>query len=49
MQDAESVFATKSPINEAQFALDKNNPLKLFDCMVPQMEEHIKRKEMTYV
>ena len=49
MQAAETVLALKTPIYEAQYGLDKSNPLKLYDCLVPQMEEHVKRKEMTYV
>ena len=49
MHAAEAALALKAPIYEAEYASDKNNPLKLFDSFVPQLEDHRKRKEMTFV
>ena len=49
MNLAENALALQNPIYEAEYALDKNNPLKFFDCFVPELEEHRKIKEMTII
>ena len=49
MHAAESALALKAPIYEAEYAAEKSNPLKLFDSFVPVLEEHLMRKEMTFV
>ena len=32
--------AMESPTKEAIYALDRANPLKLFDCLVPEIEAY---------
>ena len=45
---AESALALKNPIFDAEYALDENNPLSLYDCYLPQLEDWRKRKQMSF-
>ena len=36
----EQCFALKTPIMEAEYALDERSPLSLYDCLVPTLKEH---------
>ena len=49
MNIAEGALANQNPIYEAEYALEKKNPLKLFDSFVPALEEHRKLKGMTVI
>ena len=33
-------LASKTPVMEAEHALDERTPLSLFDCLVPQIKEN---------
>ena len=46
---AESALALRNPIYEAEYSLEEKNPLKLYDCFVPHLEEHRKVKNMTLI
>lgn len=37
---AEKALAQKSPVMEAEYALDMDTPLKLYDCLTPMMKHH---------
>ena len=39
----------KNPLYEAEYKLDVDDPLKLFNCFVPALEEHRKVKDMTLI
>ena len=47
MLDAENALALRIPIYEAEYALHKSSALSLFDCYLPELEEHREIKEMT--
>ena len=32
--------AQRTPVMEAEHALDEQTPLKLYDCLVPMLKEH---------
>ena len=49
MIDAEIALAQRNPLYEAEYKLDEDNPLKLFDCFVPSLEEHRLMKHMTMI
>lgn len=34
----------KTPVNEAEFAFDDRTPLSLYDCALPKLKQHRKRK-----
>ena len=36
----ERAYAMKSPIMEAEYALDERTPLSLYNCMIPMLKEH---------
>ena len=36
----EKCYALKTPVMEAEFALDERSPLSLYDCLVPVLKEH---------
>jgi len=36
----ETCYAMKTPVMEAEFALDERSPLSLYDCLVPVLKEH---------
>ena len=38
--EAQIRLAIESPAKEAMYALDDTNPLRLYDCLVPEMEVH---------
>ena len=40
MTTAEAYAALRNPIYEAEYALEEDNPLALFDCLVPKLKEH---------
>ena len=45
MQWAELALALKFPIYEAEYQIDKeDNPLKLYDCFVPRLKQHLVSK-----
>lgn len=39
LTQAQVSLAQKSPIMEAEFALDDRTPLSLFDCLLPMLKE----------
>ena len=41
-KESENVLAFTSPVQEAEYALDKQNPLKLYDCLLP----HVRTNKM---
>ena len=45
MVTAEMISALKNQIYEAEYATSEDNPLKLFDCLVPKLKEHRKAKK----
>ena len=44
MVTAEMISALKNQIYEAEYQTSEDNPLKLFDCLVPKLKEHRKAK-----
>ena len=32
----------KTPVMEAEFAIDERSPLSLYDCLIPTLKEHRK-------
>ena len=36
----EMALAQKTPVMEAENAIDEKNPLSAFDCIVPKLKEH---------
>ena len=32
------------PVQEAEFAMDERSPLSLYDCLVPTLKEHRRKK-----
>ena len=36
----EMALAQKTPVMEAENAIDETNPLSLFDCLVPKIKEN---------
>ena len=36
----EIALAQKTPVMEAENAIDDRNPLSAFDCLVPKLKEH---------
>lgn len=36
----EQCFALKTPVMEAEYALDERTSLGLYDCLVPMLKEH---------
>ena len=36
----EEVVALKTPVMEAEYALDERTTLSLYDCLIPQLKEH---------
>ena len=36
----ETSLALKTPVTEAEFAIDERTPLSLYDCLVPRIKEH---------
>ena len=40
----EACLASKTPINEAEYAFTDQTPLKLYDCIIPSLKEHRKVK-----
>ena len=36
----ERCFALKTPVMEAEFALDERSALSLYDCLIPTLKEH---------
>ena len=39
-QIAEILLAQKSPVFEAEYAIEPRTPLRLYDCLVPTLKEH---------
>ena len=37
-------LALKTPVNEAEYAIDDRTALSLYDCLIPKIKEHIKFK-----
>ena len=37
---AEQLSSVKTPVMEAEFAIDERSALSLYDCMVPRLKEH---------
>ena len=37
---AEQLSSVKTPVMEAEFAIDERSPLSLFDCIIPRLKEH---------
>ena len=40
----ERAFAMKTPVMEAEFAIDERSPLSLYDNLIPTLREHRKFK-----
>ena len=40
MVHLEQCLAQKTPVMEAEFALDERSALSLYDCLVPTLKEH---------
>lgn len=40
----EEVVALKTPVMEAEYALDERTALSLYDCLTPTLKEHRKFK-----
>ena len=40
MATVELRLATKSPVFEAEYAIDEATSLSLYDCLVPRLKEH---------
>ena len=38
----EKAFALKTPIMEAEHAIDERTALSLYDCLIPKLKEHRK-------
>ena len=36
----ERALALKAPVREAEFALDDQSALSLYDCLIPMLKEH---------
>ena len=49
MLDAENMSCLQNPIYEAEYTLERENPLKFFDPFVPHLEEHRRIKNMTLI
>ena len=37
---AEQLYSIKTPVMEAEFAVDETTALSLYDCLVPRLKEH---------
>ena len=37
---AEHLSSLKTPVMEAEFAIDERSALSLYDCIVPRLKEH---------
>ena len=36
----EEILALKTPVMEAEHAIDDRTPLSLYDCLIPKLKEH---------
>ena len=37
---AETLYATKTPVMEAEYAFDESTALSLYDSLIPMLKEH---------
>ena len=37
---AEQLYATKTPVMEAEYAFDESTALSLYDCLIPMLKEN---------
>ena len=42
----EGILALKTPVLEAENAIDDRTPLSLYDCLIPKLKEHRRFKLM---
>ena len=47
MHDAEVLNVFYGTVLEAEYGLETKSPLKLYDCLVPQIQESSDRRQMT--
>ena len=40
VKSLEIALARKTPVMEAEHAIDDTNPLSNFDCLIPKLKEH---------
>ena len=38
--ELEGALALKTPVTEAEYAIDERSQLSLYDCLVPTIKEH---------
>lgn len=48
MKEAEQLVAQAYPVYEQRYATDPFNPVKLYDCLVPQMMQYIRVPVLLY-
>ena len=36
----EMALAQKTPVMQAEYAIDETNPLSAFECLIPKLKEH---------
>ena len=36
----EMALAQKTPVMQAEYAIDDTNPLSAFECLIPKLKEH---------
>ena len=40
MKTLENMISLKTPICEAEYALEEKSPLDLYNCLIPKLKEH---------
>ena len=45
MKNAECALAMKTSVFEAEYGLDEQNPINLYDCLIPAIKANNKKRK----